>query len=108
MCVHPEFQRRGIGRLLMEWGLERMDGLELEGFIEATPSGKGLYSKSGFRPVKDVSVDMTCASPSEEWRRLMEQLLPIGYTAMWRPRKGVWRDGEPEITWASRLQATDY
>jgi GNAT superfamily N-acetyltransferase len=106
MCVCPRFQRRGIGQLLMGGGLARIDSLGLESFIEASDFGKGLYTRCGFRPVKDVSVKMNVAGASEEWEKLSEELLPIEYTATWRPRKGEWKDGEPQITWDKRLKAT--
>ena len=106
MCVNPDFQKRGLGRLLMEWGLAKMDGLGLEGFIEATDSGKGLYAKCGYRFVEEVSVNVDQADPSAEWKKLSGQLMPIGYTAMWRPKEGIWKDGEPHSTWDKRLKPT--
>ena len=90
----------------MEWGLAKMDSLGLEGFIEATDSGKGLYAKCGYRSVKKVSVNVDRADPSAEWKELSGQLMPIEYTAMWRPRQGIWRDGEPQSTWDKRLKFT--
>ena len=106
MCVCPRYQRRGIGRLLMEWGLAKTDVLELESFIKASEFGKGLYTKYGFQTVKDVSVKMDVAKSSEEWKRLSEELLPIDFTALWRPSKGEWKDGESQMTWDKRLKAT--
>ena len=106
MCVYQRFQRRGIGRLLMDWGLAKMDDLGLESFIEATGFGKGLYMKCGYRSVQEVSVNMDRVEPSVEWERLSKQLMPIGYTAMWRPKNGVWTEGEPESTWDERLRST--
>ena len=106
MCVYPEFQRRGVGRLLMEWGLAKIDGLGLESFIEATDSGKGLYARCGYRSVKKVSVNVDRADATAGWKELSVQLMPIGYTAMWRPREGIWRDGEPQSTWDERLKST--
>jgi len=82
----------------MGWGLAKIDSLGLESLIEASDFGKGLYTRCGFRHVKDVSVKMNDAGASEEWEKLSEELLPIEYTAMWRPSKGDWKDGEPRIT----------
>lgn len=107
MCVYPQFQRRGIGRLLMEWGLAKIDSLGLESFIEATGMGMGLYAEYGYRPVKVVDVDVQREDSSEEWKKMSAQLMPVGYTAMWRPNGGIWRDGEPQMTWDKRLKATD-
>ena len=105
MCVYPEFQRRGLGRLLMEWGLAKIDSLGLESFIEATDSGTGLYAMCGYRPVKKVIVNVDRADASAEWKELSAQLMPIEYTAMWRPKEGLWVVGEPQSTWGERLKS---
>ena len=90
----------------MEWGLTKMDTLGLESFIEATDIGKSLYAKNGYQLVNTVSVVIDRPDPSVEWSELSQKLLPIGYTAMWRPKWGMLRDGEPEVTWGKRLMAT--
>lgn len=90
----------------MEWGLAKMDALGLESFIEATDSGKGLYARCGYRSVQKVSVNVDRAEASAEWKKLSAQLMPIGYTAMWRPKEGIWKDGEPQGTWDERLKST--
>lgn len=90
----------------MEWGLAKIDDMGLESFIEASEFAKGLYSRCGFRPVKDVSVEVDVEDASEERERLSEKLLPIDFTAMWRPSKGESKNGEPQITWNERLKAT--
>ena len=105
MCVLSKHQRHGIGSLLMEWGLNRIDALGLESFIEATSNGKYLYAEYGYRLVKVVNVNMARTNASDEWTRLKEKLLPIGYTAMWRPVGGIWDAGEPQRTWAKRLNS---
>ena len=90
----------------MEWGLAKVDHLGLESFIEATGTGQNLYAQYGYRPIKSVNVDMNRADASEEWKKLSAQL-QIGYTAMWRPSEGIWRDGEPQITCEKWLEPTE-
>ena len=90
----------------MKWGLTRMDD-GLDGFIEATDTGKGLYAQHGYRSVQTVDVNMVREHASDAWREMTENLMPVGYTAMWRPSGGKWEEGEPERTWAKRLNATD-
>ena len=53
----------------------------------------------------NVSVNVDRLDPSAEWKNLLEQLMPIGYTAMSRPKEGIWRDGEPGSTWDKRLKS---
>jgi GNAT superfamily N-acetyltransferase len=50
--VHPEFQRRGVGRVLMEWGknMATSDGVGM--VVESTEAGSGLYASVGFREVE--------------------------------------------------------
>ena len=50
LCVDPAYQGRGVGRALIQWGLDlaKKDGLGIS--LMASPDGyKGLYSKVGFR-----------------------------------------------------------
>ena len=51
LAVDPNFQRMGVGHRLLQWGLEKADREGLECFIEASPEGKGLYEKFGWREV---------------------------------------------------------
>ena len=100
MCILPKLQRHGLGKLLVDWGLKKTDELGVESFIEATGPGKFLYEKCGYKTIKTVEVDMTAVTTNknDEWRRLEQAKLPIGYTAMWRPIRGIWEDSEPERT----------
>ncbi|PMD37424.1 hypothetical protein L207DRAFT_514697 [Hyaloscypha variabilis F] len=56
--VHPGFQRMGVGKRLLEWGLEMADREGLECWIEASPAGKGLYEKLGWREVAYTDVEL--------------------------------------------------
>lgn len=47
--MHPEFQRRGLGTALVEYGLrELVDRDGLEAYLESTREAEGLYEKCGF------------------------------------------------------------
>jgi N-acetylglutamate synthase-like GNAT family acetyltransferase len=48
LVVSPEWQRRGIGTVLMENGLKEADELGLQTVLGASKKGKGLYKKYGF------------------------------------------------------------
>ncbi|MCJ1379605.1 hypothetical protein MMC17_002707 [Xylographa soralifera] len=58
LYVRPEYQRRGIGGDLVEWGLKKADELEIVAYTEASAEGLGLYLKHGFREVDRVTVDL--------------------------------------------------
>jgi len=54
----PEYQKRGLGRWLLEDGLERVDVEGRRCHIEATKDGYPLYAKLGFRETEVIEVDL--------------------------------------------------
>lgn len=58
LAMGPEWQRMGVGKRLLEWGLEKADREEVEAWIEASPAGKGLYEKMGWKEVGFVDLEM--------------------------------------------------
>ncbi|KAJ5243555.1 uncharacterized protein N7469_001882 [Penicillium citrinum] len=46
--THPAYRRRGVGNMLMEWGVQKAEEKSLESYIDATAIGRELYSKWGF------------------------------------------------------------
>jgi len=87
--THPKHRRRGVGRLLMEWGIEKADELGLPSYIEATDIGLRLYESCGFKVEGDIDLDATVENPSEEFTRLREKLgCPIHGWFMRRPKHG--------------------
>lgn len=49
--VHPGCQGKGIGKKLMSWGFQEAARLGLPIWLEASPAGKPLYEKSGFKVI---------------------------------------------------------
>lgn len=47
--AHPDYHGRGIGSMLLKWGLDRADQEGLETYLSASPSGRPLYEKRGFK-----------------------------------------------------------
>ncbi|KAK2801316.1 hypothetical protein FQN51_005416 [Onygenales sp. PD_10] len=47
--IHPGYQRRGIGALLVNWGIERAQAEHIPAGLESSVMGSGLYQKFGFR-----------------------------------------------------------
>ena len=99
--VHPDFRRRGAGRLLMNWGVARADELEVEAYIDATAEGKPLYEAYGFVAAKrlDFQLDKHSASPTR--RSMEQQLLPFSFWPMWRPISGKSTTANPKKPWDS-------
>ncbi|PVH94100.1 hypothetical protein DM02DRAFT_694119 [Periconia macrospinosa] len=57
MAVFPQYQRRGIGKLLMDWGLDLADKMQALCILEGTLPGKRLYLKGGFIVQRDFYLD---------------------------------------------------
>lgn len=49
LCVDPMFQRRGIGRLLMQWGKKRAQEEGIPVGCSSSEMGAGLYLREGFK-----------------------------------------------------------
>ncbi|KAI5857482.1 acyl-CoA N-acyltransferase [Durotheca rogersii] len=64
--VRKEYQGRGVGRRLVEWGVSKADEDGVEGFLAASPFGFHLYAKYGFEIVEKVEVDIGAAEPYVE------------------------------------------
>ena len=54
LTVDPLYQRRGIGALMMDWGLQRARVEGVPVVLEATANGLGLYLKKGFHEVGKI------------------------------------------------------
>lgn len=48
LAVHPAFQRRGVGSMLVRWGVERAEEDGVGVYLDASRDGKRLYEKCGF------------------------------------------------------------
>lgn len=49
VLVHPDYRRRGIGRALLDAGIEHLESLGVRAVkLDATPMGKALYDTMGF------------------------------------------------------------
>ena len=56
--VHPEYQRKGLGGRLMEWGEEEFTKRDVPSVIAATEAGFGLYLKHGYEERQRYYVDL--------------------------------------------------
>lgn len=49
IVTRTEFQGKGAGGMMMQWGVNKADEDGVECYLDATPEGKPLYEKFGFR-----------------------------------------------------------
>lgn len=54
----PEYQGRGYASALLKAGLEKIDAEGRKAFLEATPQGRPLYLKFGWRDVDKMAFDL--------------------------------------------------
>ena len=57
LAVHSGFQRKRFGCILLDWGLNLARKRGEKVYLEASPSGKGLYLKKGFQVVGDLILE---------------------------------------------------
>ncbi|KAI1372842.1 acyl-CoA N-acyltransferase [Hypoxylon crocopeplum] len=55
--VRKEFQGKGLGKQLLQWGLSRADDAGAEAFLAASPAGAPMYKKYGFDLLETMEID---------------------------------------------------
>ncbi len=59
LAVRPQYQRQGIGSMLLVPVLERADQEHAETFIQASAQGIGLYLRHGWVEVDEIVLDFS-------------------------------------------------
>ncbi|KAL1959450.1 hypothetical protein VTO42DRAFT_1895 [Malbranchea cinnamomea] len=57
LVVDPSYQRRGIGKLLLQWAIEQATEERVPIGLEASSIGEKLYEKMGFRSFKWIEFE---------------------------------------------------
>ncbi|KAI1371396.1 hypothetical protein F4677DRAFT_450513 [Hypoxylon crocopeplum] len=96
LVVHPEHRRRGAGKLLMSWGIQKADELGLESCIESVPFAVPIYEKLGYGNAEGLKSDFTIPNPSKKWEEYAADDLRV--FLMWRPAGHNYRAGE-KLPW---------
>ncbi|KAI8966658.1 acyl-CoA N-acyltransferase [Daldinia sp. FL1419] len=58
LCTSPKYYRRGAAKALLLPMLAIADAHGLKSYLEATPNGKGVYEKLGFREADRLTFDL--------------------------------------------------
>jgi GNAT superfamily N-acetyltransferase len=74
--VRPDYRRKGVGALMMSWGVAKADEMKVEAFLESTPIGKNLYERFGFVVVATEEAQTAIENASPRWRQLEEMYMP--------------------------------
>ncbi|KAJ5174799.1 uncharacterized protein N7482_000676 [Penicillium canariense] len=85
----PEYRQRGIGHLLMQWGLQKADEKGIDTWIEAAPPAVPFYQRHGFiqkevTQLQPQRPDGLSEKVAAEWDAAVESILPITAVTMCR------------------------
>lgn len=58
LAVHPNWQRKGVGSMLISKFLESVDADYPKCYVVSSRTGKPLYERFGFKMMGAVSVDL--------------------------------------------------
>lgn len=77
LAIHPKFQRKGLGTLLVNWGVQRANSQQIDAWLESSPMGKGAYLKAGFKVLGTDTVQEPRAKKGYvEWPYMIHQYKP--------------------------------
>ncbi len=54
LYVAPAYQRRGIAKILLKWGLDQAKAEKVPGVVNASPVGFKVYEQVGFRSIERI------------------------------------------------------
>jgi GNAT superfamily N-acetyltransferase len=57
LAVRPEYQRKGLGSMLLTPVLEQADKENAKAFVQGSVQGVGLYLKHGWEEVDEILID---------------------------------------------------
>jgi len=88
LFAHPHYRHKGIGSMLLQWGIDTAKELGIEFWLNATPMGKPLYEKHGFEIVEENPLKPTTTNPDETWKAMEKQFEGVVFWTMWLPKEG--------------------
>ena len=71
--VDPEYQGRGVGSAIMEWGEERADREGVVAFLQSSAPARGFYERREWNRIDFVELDLS------QWANEKEQGGGLGY-----------------------------
>ncbi|KAF7718635.1 N-acetyltransferase domain-containing protein [Penicillium ucsense] len=85
----PQYRRRGIGSVLLEWGLRQADEKQMDIWIEAAPSAVSVYERHGFVQKEVIHLKPRCPdglseTVKAEWEAVEKSILPVTAVVMCR------------------------
>lgn len=57
LATHPDHRGKGAAKLMLDWGLDKADGLGLVTYLDATRMARPIYEKRGFEVKRETPWD---------------------------------------------------
>ncbi|PQE15142.1 Acyl- N-acyltransferase protein [Rutstroemia sp. NJR-2017a BVV2] len=67
--VDPVYQNRGVGKRLLEWGMQKADEMGVDIWLVSTPDAKGFYERAGWETKEEAAMDLGKFGESGEYVR---------------------------------------
>ncbi|KAF2731255.1 hypothetical protein EJ04DRAFT_579234 [Polyplosphaeria fusca] len=99
LVVAQAHRKRGAGRMLVRWGIEKADELGIETVVSSLPSARGAYEKAGLGYIEVIppTDKLNVENPSDRWKELLDDDLS-GFL-MWRPIGHDYVEGVDRAPW---------
>ena len=81
LAIDPAYQRRGVGSLLLDQGMEIADRCGIQSYLEATKVGRPLYAKYGYEDRENMDFDVVKYAPTakdDPPHQFMVMIRPVG------------------------------
>ncbi|OAG02717.1 acyl-CoA N-acyltransferase [Paraphaeosphaeria sporulosa] len=99
LFTHPGYRRKGIGAMLVQWGIDAAKELGVEFWLNATPVGKPLYEKLGFEVVERNPLVPKTERPDATWNATAREFSDIVFWTMWLPKVGTFETNKTKRPW---------
>ncbi|KAF2260311.1 hypothetical protein CC78DRAFT_620356 [Lojkania enalia] len=97
IVVHTQYRKRGVGRMLIRWGIDKADELGIETVVSSLPSAKGAYERCGLGAIEIIPADVENENPSERWKELASE--DLSGWLLWRPIGRDYIEGHDKAPW---------
>lgn len=97
--VHPDHQRLGVGRLIMDWGIRKAAEMDVEMWLNAWTYGRRLYESCGFVTVNHYRIEPQSDKPDEAFKACQREWTGMEEWVMWRPKGGPFVEGTSVKPW---------
>ncbi|KAF3067452.1 putative gnat family protein [Daldinia childiae] len=103
LWVIPEYRHLSATACGMDYWIRRIDELGVESYLEGSSLSTSLYLKHGFIIIGyPTMVFHHKDKPSADWTKLVHDIQAHPVSVMWRPKGGVYKEGETVLPWQGK------